>query len=261
MKADRFYYLIHFQYLGFRYHGWQRQPGVRTVQEMVEKTIRFVLEHDEFKVLAAGRTDAKVSAAHAAFELFLREQADTDWLYSSLNKNLPNDIRILKIEEVDSSFNIIQSPRIKEYLYLFSSGGKNHPFCAPLMVYMEEDLDIPAMKEAARLFEGEHDFRAFCHLPSGDRQTIRTVTTSEITRNDLYSASFFPEESWLYRVCGSGFMRHQVRLMMGALFSVGLGRLDKEVIASALRGEIQDPPAFMAPQSGLILQKLEFSRS
>lgn len=256
----KYFYLVRFQYLGFRYHGWQRQPGVKTVQEMVEKTVRFILNHDRFKVLAAGRTDAKVSAAQSAFELFLEEEVDPGWLENEFNVNLPNDIRVLSVEETDADFNIIQSPRVKEYIYLFSHGGRNHPFCAPLMVYMPEHLDVKTMGETARLFEGTHDFTAFCHQPSPETQTFREVITSEIVPNTLYTASFFPEESWAYRVTGSGFMRHQVRLMMGALFAVGRGELDTERIAAALRGEMKEPPAFMAPQSGLILQSLTFDQ-
>lgn len=258
MGKEKFFYLVHFQYLGFRYHGWQRQPGVKTVQEMVEKTVQFVLDHDRFKVLAAGRTDAKVSAEQAAFELFLEEPVDTDWLLTSLNENFPNDIRATEIREVDASFNIIQSPRIKEYIYIFSSGGKNHPFCAPLMVYIREKLDILAMQEAAGLFVGRHDFRAFCHKPNDKTETIREIINAEVLKNTLYEASFFPRESWVFKVSGHGFLRHQVRLMMGALFAVGIGELAQESIASALRGESDEPLAYMAPQSGLILQKIIF---
>ncbi len=109
-----------------------------------------------------------------------------------MNHNLPNDIRVLEVEEVDEHFNIIQSPRVKEYVYLFSSGARNHPFCAPFMVYMEESLNINLMKSAARLFEGEHDFIAFCTKPREDTQTKREILTSEIVENTLYQAKFFP---------------------------------------------------------------------
>ena len=61
------YYLVHIQYLGFRFHGWQRQPGVKTVESMVVKTLAFILGHEDFKILGAGRTDAMVSAGDAAF--------------------------------------------------------------------------------------------------------------------------------------------------------------------------------------------------
>lgn len=226
---------------------------------MVERTCRFIFEHDRFKVLSAGRTDAKVSAEHAAFELFMEEEVESGWLEKAFNENLPNDIRVLRIEEVGPEFNIIQSPRIKEYIYLFSHGEKNHPFCAPLMVYMEENLDVMAMKSAAALFNGKHDFTAFCHKPTESNITVRDIVYSEVCENTEYTASFFPERSWMYTVRSSGFLRHQVRLMMGALFAVGSGQIGEKEIKAALNGEIKEPLAFMAPQSGLILRKIEFS--
>jgi tRNA pseudouridine38-40 synthase len=257
--TSNFYYLIHFQYLGFRYHGWQKQPGVKTVQQMVEKTITFILGHDRFKILASGRTDAKVSAERAAFELFVDEPLESSWIEREMNHNLPNDIRVLEVEEVDEHFNIIQSPRVKEYVYLFSSGARNHPFCAPFMVYMEESLNINLMKSAARLFEGEHDFIAFCTKPREDTQTKREILTSEIVENTLYQANFFPEVSYLFRIRGKGFLRHQVRLIMGALFAVGKGELTEQEITEALMGKRTEPMAYMAPQSGLILRDIQFT--
>ena len=78
----KYYYLIHIQYLGFRYHGWLKQPGLKTIESMIEKTIRFVLDHTNFKILGSSRTDAKVSANHSAFELFVSDPLDIDQLVS-----------------------------------------------------------------------------------------------------------------------------------------------------------------------------------
>ena len=99
MAIQKFYYLVHFQYLGFRYHGWQKQPGLLTVEHMVEKTLRWMLGPEKFKILVASRTDARVSANHSAFELFLERPISPDALLAELNRNLPPDIRILKVEE------------------------------------------------------------------------------------------------------------------------------------------------------------------
>ena len=74
MQRQRFFYLLQVQYLGFRYHGWQKQPDVKTVEGMLSRTIAYVLERKNFKLLASGRTDAMVSAQHSLVELFLEEQ-------------------------------------------------------------------------------------------------------------------------------------------------------------------------------------------
>lgn len=225
---------------------------------MIEKTLFFVLGHDNFRTLGASRTDAGVSVQQGAFELFTREAVNQQALLEGLNRNLPNDIRALEIKEVDAQFNIIQSPKLKEYHYIFSFGEKNHPFCAPFMVYMQEALVIDKMKEGAKLFEGRHNFSCYCKKPGPDAQVEREITYSALKKNDLYTASFFPEKSYIYMVHGSGFMRNQVRLMMGALFALGMGKISLNDIRNSLQGERTAPLAHAAPPSGLILHKINF---
>lgn len=253
-----YYYLIHIQYLGFRFHGWQKQPGVKTVEGLIEKTVFFVLGHDRFKILGCSRTDAKVSASHSACELFVDNPLDTDQLFAELNLNLPNDIRVIKIEQTDSKFNIIQSPKIKEYLYFFSSGEKAHPFCAPLISSFVETLDIELMKKGAKLFEGEHDFVKYCTKPGPDKKFKRTVLCSEIKRNIILTASFFPEETYVFRIQSKGFIRNQVRLMMGQLLRLGRGETGLKDIEKSLEGTDNKPFWYIAPASGLILNQIQF---
>ena len=132
MKRKRFYYIIKLQYLGFRYHGWQKQPDVITVEKMLDKTLNYVLEGQKFKVMAAGRTDAKVSVNQTFIELFLYDEAiDMEAFLPYFNENLPQDIRALEIQETDAKFNIIQHAKLKEYHYYFCYGQKMHPFAAP----------------------------------------------------------------------------------------------------------------------------------
>ncbi len=260
MFRKRFYYIIELQYLGFRYHGWQKQPTVNTLQRMVERTIAYVLEHKDFKILASGRTDAKVSANQAYVELFVDNQPlDLELFYPLFNQNLPQDIKALSIAETDEHFNIIQSPKIKEYIYLFSCGEKFHPFCAPFMYNINEELNITLMQEAARLFEGKHNFRSYCHRPSENTILEGEIIHCEIKMNDVYTASFFPKESYLLQVKGEGFKRNQIRLMMGALLDLGKGKVSLDFIRETL-----DPKAdeivleHIVPGSGLILNSVEF---
>lgn len=130
MFNKRYYYVFRIQYLGYRFHGWQKQPKLKTIQLMVDRTLKYILEDQPFKTLGAGRTDAMVSAEDAAFELFLddRPLENLEDFLALFNHNLPQDIRALSIKEVDSSFNIIQHSKVKEYLYLFAFGKKRHPF-------------------------------------------------------------------------------------------------------------------------------------
>jgi len=253
-----YFYLIHIQYLGFRYHGWQKQPGLRTVESMVEKTLAFILGHKAFKILGTSRTDSKVSANHSAFELFTNEPLDIDLFFIELNLNLPNDIRALKIKAVDKRFNIINTPRVKEYLYLFSFGEKCHPFSAPLISSFQEPLDIELMKKGAQLFLGLHDFKRYCTKPGAGTQFKREIVASEIEENRAFSASFFPERSYAYRIQSRGFLRNQVRLMMGQLLSLGRGEIGLKDIRETLRGQDSSPLRHIAPASGLVLNRIKF---
>lgn len=257
----KYYYLIHIQYLGYRYHGWLKQPELKTIEFMVEKTAEFVLGHPRFKILGTSRTDAKVSANHSAFELFVNDPLDTDQLLMDFNRNLPNDIKVIKIEEKDKTFNIINAPRIKEYIYLFSFGEKCHPFSAPLISSFQYDLDLELMKKGALLFKGKHNFIKYCTKPKPGTLFEREILVSKIEKNTIFKANFFPAESYGYHIHSKGFLRYQVRLIMGQLLSLGRGEISLDDIRESLKGYDNRPLRHIAPSSGLILNKIEFDSS
>jgi tRNA pseudouridine38-40 synthase len=258
---QKFFYLIHIQYLGFRLHGWAKQPQVKTVHSLVDKTMRFVLGHTNFKTLGTSRTDALVSANHSAFELFLNESiTDIPSFLEILNLNLPPDIKALRVEEVDKHFNIINTPKTKNYEYLFSFGAKPHPFSASIMSVIQGELDISLMQKGADLFLGTHNFGTFCTKPSQNTQFTRTVTHSKIIPNTKYSASFFPSSSYIYQIRAKGFMRNQVRLMMGQLILLGKHEISVEDLETMLVQRTKDALTFIAPASGLILDEINFEK-
>lgn len=255
----KYFYLIKLQYLGYRFHGWQKQPDVKTLHLMVDRTLNFILEGAYFKTLSSGRTDAMVSAECAAIELFLESPIEDHEVFLTLfNYNLPQDIRALSIKEVDKKFNIINHSKVKEYLYLFTFGEKCHPFCAPIMTTILDDLDIDIMKKGAKLFEGDHFFKTYCYKPSATGIYDRHVITSEIVENTIYKANYFPKTSYLLRVKGKGFMRNQIRLMMGTLIDLGKGKLTLKDIEESLLPNSEIKMEYIAPASGLILRNIDF---
>lgn len=256
--STKHFYLIRIQFLGFRYHGWQKQSNIKTVQGMVDKTIAYVLQHKNFKTLGCSRTDAMVSANDFAFELFCYEKMSTNFL-DLLNQNLPSDIKALSINEIDESFNIIQGAKEKEYHYVFGSGGKAHPFGAPFLTYVQDALDTDLMKSTALEFVGEHNFKSFCVHTGEQSQVIRTVTECNIIKNDHYKGSFLPDQSFILIVKGPGFGRHQVRMMMAFLFDVGRGRLNSSDLKKSLSTGVANFSISPAPASGLILHKVAFT--
>ena len=258
----KYFYVINIQYLGYRFHGWQKQPNVKTLHLMVDRTLNFILEGKPFKSLSSGRTDAMVSAESAAFELFLQEPIDDLEAFLELfNYNLPQDIRALNIREVDSKFNIINNSKIKEYIYLFTFGEKCHPFCAPIMTTILDDLDINLMKQGAKLFEGEHYIKSYCYKPTDNGIYNRKILLCELVENTLYTANYFPEKTYLLRVKGKGFMRNQIRLMMGTLIDLGKGKLTLDDIKISLQPESNIKMDYIAPASGLILKNIDFLES
>ena len=260
----RYYYLIKFQFLGFRYHGWQKQPDVKTVEEKITKTIRFILKDTiRFKILGASRTDAKVSGMNAAFELFLEEKPldSINTFLMELNSNLPPDIKANSILEVNNKFNIIQSVETKEYVYLFSFGSKNHPYAAPYLANILEPLDIDLMIKGAKLFEGQHYFRSYCGRPTDDMNFDRELLSCELLPNSFLKADFFPDKSYALHVRGKGFLRYQIRLIMGALIKLGKGEVDLDFIKASLKKNNALKIDLVAPASGLHLKAIKFDES
>lgn len=260
MFDKRYYYLIKIQYLGYRFHGWQKQPDVKTIHLMIDRTLKYILPDVRFKTLGAGRTDAMVSANDAALELFIYNEPiqDFDEFLALFNHNLPQDIRALSIEEVDKKFNIIQDSKLKEYHYVFSEGQKNHPFCAPILTTILEPLDVELMKKGAKLFEGTHNFKTYCYRATDKGEYLRTIESSEIVDNDIYTANFFPEKSYVLKVVGKGFMRNQIRLMVGCLIKLGRGEVTLDYIENTLKMESIEVMDYIAPASGLILHSVDF---
>ena len=247
-------YLICLEFLGFRFSGWQKQTNAKTLHDMVDKSLSFVFEGFDFKTIGIGRTDAKVSANAYYLQLFRNSEIEEDSFVKLLNANFSPDFRAVSIQKVDASFNIIQAPKIKEYHYYFSFGEKNHPFATPFIVNVNESLDIELMKIAAKLFEGEHYFHKYCTKPSEHTVFKRVIDTCEIVENNILTASFFPEKSFILKVRGKGFLRYQIRLMMATLFEVGKGNFDLNFIETSLKED--NDRKFMrnnAPSSGLQL--------
>lgn len=253
-------YLIRIQYLGFRLHGWQKQPNIKTVHFVLDKTLKFVFNGIRFKSVGVGRTDAKVSSVGYPFQLFIDEPVDDKLFLKSFNKNSPADIRALSVEEItDTSFNIIQSPKVKEYHYYFSASGKNHPYAAPFLIDFGK-LNIDEMKEGAALFIGTHYFGLYCTKPSKDALLTRTIEGCEIVKNDILTANFFPEQSFALKIKGKGFLRYQIRLMMGALVELGRGNISLNDIEESLieKPRANEVLANIAPGSGLHLYEVTF---
>lgn len=256
MKQNKYYYLLHIQYLGFRFHGWAKQPEVKTLHHMIDRTLVYVFGHENFKTLGGSRTDAMVSAGDFVLEIFVNEPLDEVPFLQEFNLNLPADIKALSIEATDEHFNIIQNTKQKRYLYLFSYGEKAHPFSAPFLTNIQSNLDTELMAKGAKLFEGSHEFKAYCKKPNAQTKTFRSIDRCELVENTFYSASFFPTHSFAVVFEGKGFLRNQVRMIMAQLFKLGQNQIDLGFIETSLTAEFHEHLSEVAPASGLILDQV-----
>ena len=252
-------YLISIQYLGFRFHGWQKQKNVMSLHEMVDKTLGFVFKNKDFKTLGSSRTDSKVSANTYFFQLFTNELVEEKEFLKSFNFNAPSDLKVLTLKNISKPFNIIQSSKLKEYHYYFSHGTKNHPFSAALLVGFQDILDIELMQKGAKLFEGTHYFHKYCTEPSENTVFKRDILSCVIEKNTILTANFFPETSYVLKVRGVGFLRYQIRLMMGVLVELGKHNISLDFIINSLK-EDNDRKFLrtIAPGSGLQLYDIKF---
>lgn len=245
-------YLLKIQFLGFRFSGWQKQVNAKTIHELVDKTLDYVIENQLYKTVGMSRTDAKVSAKTYFIHLFVSEELEVVTFLKDLNFNFPQDLRLLEVKPVSTSFDLISAAKLKTYRYYFSTGEKIHPYAAPFLCGVMAKLNIDKMTQGALLFEGKHNFRSFCTKPSEHTKVDRTVDYCRIMANTEFTASFFPEQTYMLEVRGAGFLRYQIRLMMATLIELGKGNIDLDFIRQALdSGDSEQPLPFIAPASGL----------
>ncbi len=257
MARFSFFYILRLEFLGFRYSGWQKQGDVKTVQGMLDKTIKFLLESDNFRTLAASRTDARVSADDFAVELLCNAKLNTTTFLNQLNQNISVDIRVNSMIETDGAFNILHAPKTKEYHYHFTFGKKPSPAVSPFYGYLGSHLDIELMKMACKLFLGTHNFRNFTGRIEGKTDFTRTIDYIGISESNKLPDTFLDNRFQL-TVRSKGFMKYQIRLMMGALEQIGSGKLTNSELEEMLLNPENKSYEHVAPGSGLVLFKTEF---
>jgi tRNA pseudouridine38-40 synthase len=247
-------YILYLSYLGFRYSGWANNPKQATVQGCLDKTIRYLYPALKFRTLGCGRTDAKVSALRYAAQLVCSQPIDTAYLLSGLQGNLPADISAIDILEAPKGFNILAAAAEKEYGYAFCFGQpRMHPFCSPNITWINDNIDIGIMQQAAGLFAGTHNFRAYCSHPRPGAVFIRNISLCNVGPNNIVPSAFLGRESYIFRVRSSGFLRSQVRLMFWQAALAGAGKICLADIEHSLAQPPQTPLRHIAPASGLVL--------
>jgi tRNA pseudouridine38-40 synthase len=248
-------------YDGTDFSGWQIQPGQPTVQGAISDVLEN-LTQQRLQIQGAGRTDAGVHAAGQVANFKTEAELSADEFQRAFNALLPDSIRIVAAEQVAQDFHARWNAVAKTYRYRIFRGRVVSPF---LWRYVQHDpfpLDFDAMADAARKFEGQHDFTSFAASTGSededrDRTMTRVIYHSEIARvtcGDLPGAG----EEWVYTVRGKSFLRYMVRKIVGTLVDVGRGKLMPEDIAQLfeLRDRSKSGPTM--PPQGLCLAEVEY---
>jgi tRNA pseudouridine38-40 synthase len=262
-------------YDGTDYHGWQAQPAAPTIQgALAEVAQKLVGEH--VAIHGAGRTDAGVHALGQVANFKTHANLTATEFQRAFNALLPPAIRVLAAEEVGPDFHARWQALAKIYQYRIFRGRPVPPFDWRYVLHYPWPLDEAAMAEAARQFEGEHDFTSFAASSGSeeddrDRTAVRAIYRSEVqsgARSPLAAhleAASFPEarklegrEQLLYTVRGKSFLRHMVRKLVGTLLEVGKGKLAPADIQRLfdLRDRSRSGPT--VPPQGLCLVSVEY---
>ncbi|HZI94572.1 MAG TPA: tRNA pseudouridine(38-40) synthase TruA, partial [Patescibacteria group bacterium] len=235
--------------LGTAYHGWQIQPGVPTIQGVLQEKLATILRQP---VVAAGaaRTDAGVHALGQVASLMVRSELDPGRLRRSMNSVLPEDVSIRSVEIVGDAFHARHSARGRIYRYQIAQGEYLSPFLRGFAAYCRTQLDVEAMSAAAGKLVGRKDFSSF--KAAGD---VSDSPIKEIRRSSIERAGD-QQELIVYTVEASSFLQHMVRNIAGTLIEVGRGRIDPEQIESLLEARDRRVAGPTAPASGLCLMKV-----
>jgi tRNA pseudouridine38-40 synthase len=242
---------ITLSYDGTNYHGWQVQPGLPTIQGTLE-SVMAQIEGAPVRVEASGRTDAGVHALAQAASFDLANPIPAENLRKAVNRLLPRDVRVLAVEEAAPDFHPRFQARAKTYEYRILRAELCSPFERFYVYHHPYPLEEEAMIELARLVEGEHDFSAFAASDDTDelgRSKIRTIFSSRLTRQP---------DRLIYRVRGSGFLKHMVRNIVGVLLEVGKGNLTQADLKARLKPECGIASGPSAPARGLFLVSVEY---
>ena len=233
-------------YDGSRYRGWQRLSGAdNTLQGKIETALSRILG-ENVEISGSGRTDAGVHAMGQVASFHCQSDMLAEEILVQLRRYLPEDIGIISCREVSPRFHARLNAKEKIYRYRIWNSEKPCVFDRKYVWVDTESLDIGAMKQAAKLLTGAHDFSAFCANPKMKKSTVRCVQEISIERRG-------EELQLTFR--GNGFLHNMVRILVGTLVEVGRGERDSQSVTQ-LFGAKREMAGFLAPASGLCLMEV-----
>jgi tRNA pseudouridine38-40 synthase len=234
-------------YDGTEYHGWQIQPGLRTIQGIITEAIQDLLS-SEIRLFGASRTDAGVSALGQIGLIQIDSPIPTKNLARAITGRLPADLAVTEAVEVPLGFDLMGAVTNKLYRYTIYTGQVRPVLKIRHCWHLHTKLDITAMDKAAKLLVGKKDFKSFASAADKRESSVRTIFRCDVgNSNDQ-------EKDWIYvDVEGDGFLYNMVRNIVGTLVDVGNGRWSPEKINEILEAKDRTAAGQLAPPQGLCL--------
>ena len=248
-------YVLKIAYDGTEYAGWQRQKNALSVQESLENALEQALDID-VRVVASGRTDAGVHAAGQVCHFDSDSlTVPPEKLPDCLNRFLPPDIRLLEGWEGRDGFDSNRSAKRKTYCYSLYESRREMPLLERYAVRVDELPKIEDLRRVAKLFEGEHDFKAFCASGSSVKTTVRTVYEVKVEEMETFALRVVK----IY-VTGNGFLYNMVRTMAGELLDLASSKKAEESLQKAFQTGDRNLLGKTMPAKGLLLQSVEYNQ-
>ena len=240
-------YFITFSYDGTQYHGWQIQPNGVSVQERLQQALSTLLRQ-EVAVTGAGRTDAGVHARMMVAHFDINEKLDCKQLAYKLNRLLPQDIAVSKVEPVSDDLHARFSATSRTYHYYIHT--MKDPFQRAYSCEIHYPLDFDLMNEAGRILTTYEDFGAFCKAHADVKTTLCHVTEARWIQTS--------ETTWYFRITANRFLRNMVRAVVGTLIDVGRGKLSMDEFRKVIEGKRRTEAGESMPGNALFLEEIKY---
>jgi len=241
-------YFVTLSYDGGRYHGWQIQPNGDSVQAQLQRGLSLLLRRD-IEVTGAGRTDAGVHARMMVAHFDFDGVADCQQLCYKLNKLLPGDISVSRVEQVAEDMHARFSATSRMYRYYIHTA--KDPFLRNTSCEIHYPLNLSDMNRAAKVLMEYEDFGAFCKSHADVKTTLCQVTVAEWHQTG--------PSTWYFEIRANRFLRNMVRAVVGTLIEVGRGRMTVEDFRGVIEGRCRSDAGESMPAKALFLEEITYS--
>jgi len=241
-------YFLELAYDGSAYRGWQRQPAAPSVQEAVERAMRFILHEPELFVVGCGRTDTGVHATQYFLHFDLPEARELDERFvHAMNSLLPDDIAVYRVFAVSDEVHARFSATDRGYVYLIND--RNDPFLAGRSYQLKPELDLAAMQAAVPALLGKQDFSSFCLAVSDAKTMICDVRLAQWERTG---------SGYRFTIRADRYLRNMVRAIVGTFIRIGKGQQPPSHMAEVIAARDRGAAGKSAPARGLYLQHVSY---